>query len=83
MIIKILPGEYLINENGNHVCDENGFAIISDTEINVEVIDNAQEILNIIEQDRLNRGLDRNGLPIVEPEPAIEQPEGEVNNGIQ
>lgn len=48
MLIKILPGEYLWSESGQHVIGDDGFAKIATEECEVEVSDEAQ--LAVIEE---------------------------------
>lgn len=69
MIIKILKGEHLFSEAGTHVCDANGIAIAASVDTDCEVDDiHAERVLNIVTQDRANRGLDPEGNHII---PAI------------
>mgnify|MGYP003329526729 CR=1 FL=1 len=72
MKIKILAGEYLISEQGTHICDSNGFAMRAEEDTECEIKERVDVVLEIIKNDRLNHGLDENGNPI--PEPIIETP---------
>ena len=67
MKVKILVGEYLFNEQGLHVCDNLGFATKAEVDIEVEISeDKADHVKYLLSIDRLNRGLDATGNPVVE-----------------
>jgi hypothetical protein len=70
MLIKILPGEYLWSEQGFHVLNSDGFAMLAAEEREVEVTDEVQLAI-IAEYHRQVR-------PQPE-EPA--DPQGETTNG--
>jgi hypothetical protein len=76
MKIKILKDEYLFNEQGTHVCDSNGVAIKALNDIECDVNEKLEIVLELIRQDRENRGLDMNGdpFPVLEPELVSEAP---------
>jgi hypothetical protein len=69
MLIKILKGEELFSEQGTHICDERGFAIIASEDTECEVNERIEIINNLLKASRLNRGLDENGDPIPTEEP--------------
>jgi hypothetical protein len=71
MKVKILAGEYLFDEQGLHVLDDRGFALKADAEVEVEVSDSkADQVKALLVSDRANRGLDAEGLVIVQETPA-------------
>jgi hypothetical protein len=71
MKVKILAGEYLFDEQGLHVLDDRGFALKADAEVEVEVSDSkADQVKALLIADRANRGLDAEGLVIVQETPA-------------
>jgi hypothetical protein len=89
MLVTLKAGEHLWGSRGSHVCDEKGFAVVLDADIEVEIDDDvAESALAVIRADREFRGCDPltgEPLPVVEPvvEPTPEAlPQGEVTNGI-
>lgn len=62
MKITLFPGEYIIDpENGHHICDENGFAIKTDEQIDIELtLQNEEKINNIVTlilENRIREGI--------------------------
>jgi hypothetical protein len=77
MKIKILKGEHLFLKNGTHICDEKGIAQRAQEDVECDIsFSHTARVKEIIKADRLNRGLDENGIPI--PEPVIEEPSSPV-----
>jgi hypothetical protein len=69
MKIKILKGENIFNEDGNHVCDEKGFAIKADKDVECEINeDNFLKVKSIIAEDRKFRGLNEDGSSLKDDE---------------
>lgn len=76
MNILLRAGEHLWSQQGTHVCDEKGFAIIlaEDAEIAIDD-DEAKHALAVIKADREFRGVDpETGLPKPQPEVTEEVP---------
>ncbi len=73
MLIKILKGEEIFSEQGLHICDDNGIAIITSEDTECEVNERVDFVQQLLTEKRLNRGLDKDGNPIVieEPQPEI------------
>lgn len=68
MLIKILKGEQIFSEQGVHVCDERGFAIVASEDTDCEVTDRIEIVKQILKDQRAMRGLDEDGNPIPPPE---------------
>lgn len=89
MKIKILKDEYLFNEQGLHIIDENGFAIKATEDTECEVSERADFILELLKVERNNRGLDENGDPIPPPQPEVpeevqpEVPSSDDESGVE
>jgi hypothetical protein len=85
MLVTLKAGEHLWGSRGSHVCDEHGFAILLDADIEVEIDDDvAEAALAVIHADREFRGCDPltgEPLPVVEPTPEPAPVEGEATNG--
>lgn len=71
MKIKILKDEYLFSEQGTHVLDEQGFAVLAQEDCECEVSDEQVERVSaLLKAERNFKGLDENGNPIPEqPQP--------------
>lgn len=75
MLIKILKGEELFSEQGTHICNEQGIAIVASEDIDCEVNERIDIVRELLKASRLNRGLDENGDPIpveIPQQPVIE-----------
>jgi hypothetical protein len=77
MKILILKDEYILNNKGHHICDDRGFAIKAEEDIECEVEDSFfSAVQDRIIEERAIRGLDADGNPIpVEEEPQEEPQE--------
>jgi hypothetical protein len=75
MKMKILKGEYLFSEQGTHICDENGFALIAEEDTECHILpEHLERVQALVIEDRVLRGLDAEGNPIPEEvEEAIEE----------
>jgi hypothetical protein len=87
MLVTLKAGEHLWSSRGSHVCDERGFAVVLDHDLEIELDDDvAEAALAVIHANREFRGCDPltgEPLPVVEPvvEPTPEAlPEVEVTN---
>ena len=87
MLVTLKAGEYLWGTRGSHLCDERGFAVVLDHDLEIELDDDvAEAALAVIHANREFRGCDPltgEPLPVVEPvvEPTPEAlPEVEVTN---
>jgi len=70
MIIKILKGENLFDDNGLHICDKNGFALVANEDCEIDVTHRVEIVNQILKDSRALRGLDENGVPFPpEPQP--------------
>lgn len=78
MLVTLKAGEHLWGTRGSHVCDERGFAIVLESDTDVEIEDDvADAALAVIRADREFRGLDPltgGTLPVV-IEPEVIEPE--------
>ena len=76
MLIKFLQGEYIFDEQGLGVGDENGVHKKAIEEMHIEIADDkVAHVLAYLEFDRAERGLDKDGNPIPppQPEPVVEE----------
>lgn len=72
MIIKILKGENLFDDNGLHICDENGFAIVASEDCEIDVSNRVDIVKKLLKDSRELMGLDENGVPFpIEPDPPL------------
>lgn len=70
MLIKFLQGEYIFDEQGLGVGDENGAHKKALEEMHIEIADDkTASVLAYLEFDRAQRGLDKDGNPIPTEEP--------------
>ncbi len=75
MLIKFLQGEYIFDEQGLGIGDENGAHKKAIEEMHIEIADDkVAHVLAYLEFDRAERGLDKDGNPIPppQPEPVVE-----------
>lgn len=63
MEIHLVPGDYLIDESGHHVCCKDGYAVICTKATVVTVPDRANysRIWPIIQHERVARGVNPDG----------------------
>jgi hypothetical protein len=66
--INLVSGDYDIDSQGHHVCDENGFAIVLTESKQVDVTEQSDidRIQPILEAYRVARGLNPDGSEIEE-----------------
>lgn len=69
MQISLIAGDHDWTEEGFHTWDEKGFSIILDKPKTIEVTEEVRNIITpYIEQARINRGLNPDGSPVLQPE---------------
>lgn len=86
MLIKFLQGEYIFDEQGLGVGDENGVHKKAIEEMHIEIADDkVAHVLAYLEFDRAERGLDKDGNPIPppQPEPVVEVVEPVIEESQQ
>jgi hypothetical protein len=61
--LNLVQGDYDVDAQGHHVCDENGFAVTLTEAKQVEISsqENYDRILPILEDQRVRRGLNPDG----------------------
>ena len=69
--LNLIPGDYDINSQGHHICNDQGFAIVLTEEKQVEIPnqDDYDRILIVTEGCRIARGLNTDGSEIVTETP--------------